>query len=193
MPTNNKDSLLQSWKTKTGKNADVKTVSRVQDYHMSIWFLQTSWLLTTKEEPTSVNRSDQVQKVSRTLTCASLHAVHSGHPQPCSHALGWIHFSSASSHLPISLSQFLFHFTPWSLLLYLVILSCPISLCVTLWSLTKKPFKGMETRPHTIMHWEVETRTRRLNIMEQVQGEEAAAAITPGSEKKGDRGRLGRS
>lgn len=29
--------------------------------------------------------------------------------------------------------------------------------------------------------------------MEQVQGEEAAAAITPGSEKKGDRGRLGRS
>lgn len=52
MPTNNKDSSLQNWKTKTGKNTQAEPLSEVPDYHVRISFSwQTRWLLTTKEEP----------------------------------------------------------------------------------------------------------------------------------------------
>lgn len=37
MPTNNKDSLLQNWKTKTGKNAEAEPTSKVQDYLIIIF------------------------------------------------------------------------------------------------------------------------------------------------------------
>lgn len=56
-PTNNKGSLLQNWKTKTGENAEVEPGSNVQDCHLSTWpsfSLQTRWLLTTKEDPATV-------------------------------------------------------------------------------------------------------------------------------------------
>ena len=106
MPTNNKGSLLQSWKIKTGKNAEVsqflrpKGITWVSDSHS----LRTGWGLTAKEEPTSVKIGQL-----KSGTCPghwSVSASGSLWPTaPCSRARRWI-LSPPTGMVPLKVPFF---------------------------------------------------------------------------------------
>lgn len=110
MPTSNKDSLLQNWKTKTGKKAEAEPASEVQNYRGSIWFsfsLQTRWLPTTKEVPTSGNVGQPESSPCPGHYAAYLHGVPCAGPEARPPAWGRFFPGAFSPSLLCSLAWFL--------------------------------------------------------------------------------------